>query len=133
MEIDKFIKKIHSFFSNVLSSSRHYDKKPDTILATNIYGIQVFTVFFGITWIFSLVLSYARLKSVTGTKLEAHYLWQVNTSWICLILVTFGMTFIFLGFYSIGLPILIAVNIWAVYRIIKGYLLIRPEYNIAIA
>jgi len=126
-------RKFHSLFSNLLSGSSDYDAKADTILATNNNGIQAISLFLSIAWILSLVLSYARLKSVSGTKLEFHCLWQINTSWISLILCHISLAFILLRFYSIGLPILISVNIWAIYRILKGYLLIRPEYKTATA
>jgi len=126
-------RKIHSIFLNLLSSSSDYDVKADTILATNNYGIQAISLFLTIAWILSLVLSYARLKSVSGTILEFHCLWQINTSWISLILCHISLAFILFRIYSIGLPILISLNIWAIYRIIKGHLLIRPEYKTATA
>jgi uncharacterized membrane protein len=73
----------------------------------------------GITALIAIIINYVKRSDVVGTPYEAHFDWQIRTFWMAVIghLIGFAL-FIVL----IGVPILWAVAIWMLYRIIKGWL-----------
>jgi uncharacterized membrane protein len=64
---------------------------------------------------------------------ESHYRWQIRTFWFALLWFCVGWMFIFTFIGAIvGIPILVALTIWLVYRIARGWMRLsdrRPMYS----
>ena len=58
-----------------------------------------------------------------GTFLDSHFSWQIRTFWWSLLWVVIASVLIatFIGMV-IGVPLMIGVGLWILYRIIRGWL-----------
>jgi uncharacterized membrane protein len=82
-----------------------------------LYAVHWFTG--GISGLIALIIDYVKRPDTMGTPYEAHFHWQIRTFWMGLIGYLIGAALILL---AIGVPIIAAVSIWMLYRIIKGWL-----------
>ncbi|ACC71922.1 hypothetical protein PPMP20_33050 [Paraburkholderia phymatum] len=73
----------------------------------------------GISVLVAIILNYIKRPETVGTPYEQHFDWQIRTFWMGLIGHLIGVA---LFIVLIGVPILWAVAIWTLYRIIKGWL-----------
>lgn len=89
-----------------------------------VYILQAIGLFVGLTWIAGVVVNYVKREDVRGTWLESHFDWQIKTFW-------YGLAGSILGWITIwiliGWLILLAVGIWAIYRIVKGMLALNDR------
>ncbi len=83
---------------------------------------------FGWPSIIAVILNYAKRRDVAGTYLESHFRWQIRTFWFCLLWLLLGLvtTLILVGFVIIALT-----GLWAMYRIIRGWLALRDGRAVA--
>ena len=88
-------------------------------IAAICYALYAVSFLVGITAIAAIILNYIKREDARGTWVDSHYRWQIRTFWITLV-----GTFVFwvLSLILIGIPLLIALWIWAIYRIVKGWL-----------
>jgi len=88
-------------------------------LATIVYILQAASLFTGTLTLFAgVIINYVRWQDVQGSWLESHFRWQTRTFWFTLVgLAVGGITTIFL----IGWVILLAVSLWLIYRLTKGW------------
>jgi uncharacterized membrane protein len=70
-----------------------------------------------VTTIVALVLAYVKRKDAVGTVWDSHFRNLIETFWVTLVI---GIIAIPLCFVFIGIPILIGLGIWFLYRTIKG-------------
>ena len=84
-----------------------------------IYALMALGFITGITWIAAIILCYVKRADLAGTYLESHISWNIKTFWWSLGGSIIG---ILLSFVLIGIPLLIALAIWIIYRIAKGWL-----------
>lgn len=82
-----------------------------------IYILYAASIIVGLTSIAAIIMNYIKRAEVQGTWLESHFEWQIKTFWITLIVAIVGAL---LSFILIGIPILFAITIWFIYRIVKG-------------
>ncbi|WP_206950939.1 DUF4870 family protein [Trinickia acidisoli] len=82
-----------------------------------LYALHWFTG--GISIIVAVIIAYLKRDDAAGTPYEAHIEWLIRTFWRGLIGYIVGGL---LAFAFIGFPILAAVSIWMLYRIVKGWL-----------
>lgn len=80
----------------------------------------------------AVILNYIKRGDARGTWVESHYRWQIRTFWFALLWFIIGWLFIvtFVG-AVVGVPILIALTVWLVYRIARGWLRLgdhKPMY-----
>ncbi len=98
-------------------------------LAKLIYLLQAMAFFTGgITFFIAIVLDYLNKERVKDSWLESHYEWQINTFWIALVLVIIAipsLPFIF------GFVVLIATIIWAIHRIVYGWICLNKSLAIS--
>jgi uncharacterized membrane protein len=73
----------------------------------------------GVSILIAIIINYVKRDDVIGTPYEAHFEWQIRTFWWALLGHLIGVALIIV---MIGFPILWAVAIWTLYRIIKGWL-----------
>jgi uncharacterized membrane protein len=73
--------------------------------------------------IIAVVLNYVKRSEVRGTYLESHFSWQIRTFWYAFFWVAIGLV---LAITIVGLPIslmiFVAISLWILYRIVRGWL-----------
>src|SRR5580658_7563025 len=87
----------------------------------------------GLPSIIAVIMNYARRSATHGTYLESHFRWQIRTFWFALLWACLAV----LAFITIiGIPAalvgLVALAIWIVYRVARGWLALkdrRPMYT----
>jgi uncharacterized membrane protein len=84
-----------------------------------IYVLQALSFAFGVTAIVGLVINYIKKDEVAGTYLESHFDWQIRTFWWGLLWAVIGFI---LAFVLIGFAVMFAAWVWAIYRVVKGWL-----------
>ena len=82
--------------------------------------------------IVAVIMNYVKRGDARGTWMESHYRWQIRTFWFALLWFLVGWLLILTVVGAvIGVPVLIALTIWLVYRIARGWLRLndrRPMY-----
>jgi len=86
----------------------------------------------GLPSIIAVIMNYARRSATVGTFLESHFRWQIRTFWFAL-LWTVVCTVLIMTIIGavIGLPGFLALGIWIIYRVARGWLALkdrRPMY-----
>jgi uncharacterized membrane protein len=85
-----------------------------------VYALQVLSVFVGITAIVGVIINYVKREDAAGTLYESHFDWQIRTFWWGLLWSAIG--FVLLFAFGLGLLVWFVAGIWALYRVIKGFL-----------
>jgi uncharacterized membrane protein len=85
-----------------------------------VYALQVLSVFVGITAIVGVIINYVKREDAAGTLYESHFDWQIRTFWWGLVWSVLG--FVLLFAFGLGLLVWFVAGIWALYRVIKGFL-----------
>lgn len=86
----------------------------------------------GIPSIVAVIMNYARRDATRGTFLESHFRWQIRTFWFALLwalliwAVSLPLFFVLIGFGTL-LAGFIALAIWIVYRVARGWLALRDR------
>jgi uncharacterized membrane protein len=76
----------------------------------------------------AVLLNYAKRGSARGTWADSHYRWQIRTFWFALLWALVGWVLVFtLVGMVVGVPILIALTLWLIYRIGRGWLRLRDR------
>jgi|SRR5579862_4562535 len=80
----------------------------------------------GLPSIVAVIMNYVRRSATHGTYLESHFRWQLRTFWFAVLWVCVAA----LAFVTIiGIPAallgLLALTIWIIYRIARGWLALR--------
>jgi uncharacterized membrane protein len=117
-----------------------YDTEPReglVTLAHVIYALHAFSAVTGLIgaativgafltgWpsIIAVILNYAKRAEVRGSYLETHFSWQIRTFWYAFFWVVLGTV---LFFTVVGIPIslliFVAISLWILYRIVRGWL-----------
>ncbi len=95
---------------------------------TAVYALQALALILGVTYLVAVIINYIKIDDVRGTWLESHFRWQIRTFWYSVLWgVIGGLTvFIFIGFIILGVA-----SVWAIYRVIKGWMRLsenKPMY-----
>ena len=82
---------------------------------------------FGWPSIIAVILNYVKRSEARGTWLESHFRWQIRTFWFALLWAVIVMLVsILLAAVLIGIATwvigVIALGLWAIYRIARGWL-----------
>ena len=121
---------------------------PSTLGAAHIvYGLHAFAIVLGITGsatviggfvgsvpsIIGVIISYVKRGSARGTWAASHYRWQIRTFWFALLWLIISVLLIVTVVGSpVGLIVLIALTLWLIYRIARGWLRLldkQPMYE----
>ena len=91
---------------------------------------------FGWPSIIAVIINYVKRGDVRGTWLESHFTWQIRTFWfalawalgigavgLVLAIVLVGFAIWIVGFFALGL--------WAIYRIVRGWMALRDRRAVA--
>jgi uncharacterized membrane protein len=102
-----------------------------------VYGLHAFSAIIGIVtaaaivtafltgWpsIIAVIINYVKRGDVRGTFLESHFSWQIRTFWWALLWVVIaGLLFLTIIGIPVAWAIFVAVGIWVLYRIVRGWL-----------
>ncbi len=102
-----------------------------------VYGLHAFSVISGMSsaafivtaflagWpsIIAVIITYVRRREVHGTFLDSHFSWQLRTFWWALFWFLIGaLLIVTLIGAIIGIPLLLLMGIWVLYRIARGWL-----------
>jgi uncharacterized membrane protein len=86
----------------------------------------------GVPSILAVILNYVKRGDARGSWVDAHYRWQIRTFWYALLWFVVAWLFIFtLVGMVIGVPILVVLTAWLIYRIARGWLRLndrKPMY-----
>lgn len=85
-----------------------------------VYILQALSFFMGITAIVGVVINYVKKEDAAGTLYESHFDWQIRTFWWGLVWSVLGFILIFA--LGLGFIVLFVAWIWAIYRVVKGWL-----------
>lgn len=88
-------------------------------VATAVYALQVAAFIVGITAIIAVIIAHIKIGDARGTWLESHFRWQIRTFWYS---VLWGIVGGVLLIVWIGYLVFLALLIWVIYRIAKGWL-----------
>ena len=102
-----------------------------------LYGLHAFSAITGLTsaafivtaflsgWpsIIAVIINYVKRNEVHGTYLDSHFGWQIRTFWYAVVWFVIGAVLIatLLGIV-IGVPLLVVVGLWVLYRIVRGWI-----------
>lgn len=110
--------------SKLLYVDIHTDQiHSDRNLVANIYGLLAVPV--PVVHELCVVMNFARLRAVKDTWLESHFYWQTNTALISLALEIVLVVAAFLMGFGAYIIISLLKYIWIIYRITKGYIVLR--------
>jgi uncharacterized membrane protein len=85
-----------------------------------VYALQVLSIFVGITAIVGVIINYVKREDAAGTVYQSHFDWQIRTFWWGLVWSVVG--FVLLFAFGLGLLVWFVAGIWALYRVVKGFL-----------
>jgi len=89
-----------------------------------VYILQAVGFFIGLTGIAAVIVNYVKRADVRGTWFESHFDWQIKTFWV-------GLAGSILGWITIwiliGWLVLLAVYVWCIYRVVKGWLALNDR------
>ena len=79
--------------------------------------------------IVAVLLNYAKRGDARGTWVDSHYRWQIRTFWFALLwaLIGWALVLTIIG-AVVGVPILVALTLWLIYRIGRGWLRLRDRH-----
>lgn len=84
--------------------------------------------------IIAMILNYLKRSEVRGTYLDTHFRWQIRTFWYALLWLAIA-TVLFVT--VIGIPfawvLAVAVGLWVLYRIIRGWLALSSGATMPVA
>ena len=94
-------------------------------LVTGIIGVATVVGAFLTGWpsIIAVIMNYVKRSEAAGTFLDSHFSWQLRTFWFALLWVVIGWLMIVTIIGAvIGVPILLGVGVWVLYRIARGWI-----------
>ena len=121
---------------------------PSSLVAAHIvYGLHAVAIVLGITGaatviggfvgsapsIIGVIINYVKRGGARGTWAASHYRWQIRTFWFALLwLIIATLLVVTLVGAPVGLIMLIALTLWLIYRIARGWLRLldkQPMYE----
>jgi uncharacterized membrane protein len=88
-------------------------------IALVVYILQALSFLWGVTAIVGVIINYVKRDDARGTIYESHFDWQFRTFWWGLLWAVIGVV---LAIALVGFAILFVAWIWAIYRVVKGWL-----------
>jgi uncharacterized membrane protein len=121
----------------------HVEPLPSVLTVAHIvYALHAFAIVLGIAGtatvigsfvgslpsLAAVLLNYLKRGEARGTWVASHYRWQIRTFWCAVLwaLLGWGLVFTIVG-AVVGVPILIALTLWLLYRIGRGWLRLRDR------
>jgi uncharacterized membrane protein len=118
--------------------TRSEEPVPSALVAAHlVYGLHAFAIVLGITGaatviggfvgsvpsIIAVIINYVKRGSARGSWAASHYRWQIRTFWFALLwLIIAILLMVTLVGAPVGLVLLVALSLWLIYRIARGWL-----------
>ena len=118
--------------------TRSEEPVPSALVAAHIvYGLHAVAIVLGITGgatviggfvgsapsIIAVIINYVKRGGARGTWAASHYRWQIRTFWFALLWLIIAMLLVVtLVGAPVGLGLLLALTLWLIYRIARGWL-----------
>jgi uncharacterized membrane protein len=120
--------------NEVVNVSAGTDKSPEELaglknIALVVYLLQALSFLWGITAIVGIIVNYVKRDDARGTVYESHFDWQIRTFWWGLLWAVVGVLLIIAA--GLGFLVMFVAWIWAIYRVVKGWLKLtegKPVY-----
>ena len=93
-----------------------------------VYALQALSFALGVTALIGLIINYVKRDDVAGTVYQSHFDWQIRTFWWGLLWAVIGMV---LAFVLVGFAVMFAAWVWAIYRVVKGWLKLNEGKPVA--
>jgi uncharacterized membrane protein len=78
--------------------------------------------------IVAVIFNYVKRGDARGTWIASHYRWQIRTFWFTLLWALIGWALVITIIGAVmGVPVLIALTLWLIYRIGRGWLRLRDR------
>lgn len=99
-------------------------------IVTVVYALQALGLLLPVVlpWIVGVVIDYVKRDDAVGTWLESHVRWQIRTFWWSLLWAVIGGVLLLV---LIGWLVLAVAGIWVLYRIVKGWLRLAEQREVA--
>ena len=93
---------------------------------------------FGWPSIIAVIINYVKRNEARGTWLESHFTWQIRTFWfalawaalVALVSIPLAVVLVGIGTWIAGM---LALGVWAIYRIGRGWLRLKDRQPISVA
>ena len=83
---------------------------------------------FGLPSIVAVIINYVKRADARGTWVESHFRWQIRTFWFATLWCLVGaVLFITLVGIPLALAAFFGAGLWAIYRIVRGWLNLRDH------
>jgi uncharacterized membrane protein len=89
-------------------------------IAMVVYALQALSFFFGVTALVAVIINYVKREDAAGTVYANHFEWQIRTFWWGLLWIVLGCILILA--LGLGFVVLFVAWVWAIYRVVKGWL-----------
>ena len=117
------------------------------VAAHIVYGLHAVAIVLGITGaatviggfvgsvpsIIAVIINYVKRGGARGSWAASHYRWQIRTFWFALLWLIIGVLLLVTVVGApVGLILLVAVTLWLIYRIARGWLRLvdkQPMYE----
>ena len=88
-----------------------------------VYACYAIGFFIGVTWLVGVIIAYVKRDDAGATWMASHFSWQIRTFWWALLWMALGglLAITIIGLV-IAYPLWIVTWLWALYRVIKGWL-----------
>ena len=103
-------------------------------LAIGAFGASTVIGSFVFGWpsIIAVIVNYVKRGEARGTWLESHFVWQIRTfwfalAWACLVFLVGALLAIVLVGFAVWIVGFIALGIWAIYRIARGWMALNDR------
>jgi uncharacterized membrane protein len=85
-----------------------------------VYLLQALSFLWGVTAIVGVIVNYVKRDDARGTVYESHFDWQIRTFWWGLLWGVVGVLLVIV--FGLGFLVMFVAWIWAIYRVVKGWL-----------
>ena len=106
-------------------------------LAIGAFGASTIVGSFIFGWpsIIAVIINYVKRGDARGTWLESHFTWQIRTFWFAMLWAcVIGIAGLALAIVLVGFAIwivgLFVLGVWAIYRIVRGWLRLQSRQPI---
>ena len=99
-------------------------------IVTAVYALQAVGLLLPVVlpWIVGVVIDYVKRDDAIGTWLESYFRWQIRTFWWSLLWAVIGGVLLLV---LVGWLVLAVAGVWMLYRIVKGWLRLAEQREIA--
>ena len=89
-------------------------------------GVSFIAPLFGLIGIAAVIICYVKRDQAQGTWVASHVRWMIRTFWFSLLWSILGWVLVLtIVGIVIAIPLWLAVAIWIIYRVLRGYLLFK--------